>query len=422
MLDIKFVRKNPEIVTQAIIDKKEKCELQQILDLDATRREKLAKVEELKQQRNQQSEKIGRAKRDGADVSEWLQEMGTISQTIKELDREITEIDRKLEADLLWLPNLPAPDVPRGSAADNQIVRSYGQVKKHDFPARPHWKLGEHLQILDIQRAARLSGSGFTMFTGIGARLERALLSFMLDTHREHGYYEIAPPLLVNRKTITGSGQLPKLENDMYFVGQDELYLIPTSEVPLINYYQDEIIPGEKLPCYLMSATPCFRREAGAHGKDTRGLLRVHQFNKVELIHFATPEESKASLEKMLGHAETILQKLAIPYRIVALASGDLSFAAAKTYDIEIWASGVERWLEVSSCSNCGDFQARRANIRYKFKKGKTCFVHTLNGSGVAIPRLMVALLENYQRQDGSVEIPEVLQPYLGGMTQIVKL
>ena len=360
------------------------------------------------------------AKRSGQDVSETIaNKMSQISDTIKGLDTEISSVDAELESLLLWVPNMAMEDVPEGDETCNKIIRSWGEPKKHDFPAKPHWELGENLGIFELQRGSKIAGSGFPMFKGLGARLERGLLNFMLDTQRGNGYEEVATPYVVNRKTITGTGQLPKLENDMYYISNDGFFLIPTSEVPLVNFYQDEIIPGEKLPIKITSATPCFRREAGAYGKDTRGILRVHQFNKVELIQFVEEEKSNEALENLLGHAESILQKLGLAYRIVMLATGDLSFASAKTYDIELWAPGVDKWLEVSSCSNCTDFQARRANIKYKFKGGKTKFVHTLNGSGVATPRLVVSILETYQQADGHVQVPAALVPYLGGVEVI---
>ncbi len=417
MLDIKLIRNNLEKVKKAIIAKHEKVNLEKILELDQLRRQKLTQVEDLKCERNKKNELISKAKQSGQDAPVAMEEMGKISDQIKALDAEVARIDAELESLMLWLPNIPADDVPEGTEEKNQVIRTWGEPKKKDFPAKPHWDLGKNLGLFELDRAAKLSGSSFSMFTGLGARLERALLNFMLDTHIREGYKEVAPPYLVNRKTITGTGQLPKLEDEMYYSAKDEFFLIPTSEVPLTNFYQDEIIPGELLPIYLTSATPCFRREAGASGKDTRGILRVHQFNKVEMVHFVAEDQSAASLEKLVHDAEGILQQLGLTYRVVLLATGDMSFSSAKTYDLELWAPGVERWLEVSSCSNCTDFQARRANIRYKMKGGKPKFVHTLNGSGVAIPRLMVAILENYQEADGHIKIPPVLVPYMGGVT-----
>lgn len=414
MLDLKFIRNNPEKVQKAIALKKGKDHLDRILHLDKEKRKQLVAVEELKALRNKYNEKIATARKLGENAESLIAEMATISKEIKELDLKISKVTEELENLLLWLPNIPLDDVPEGDERNNITIREWGIPKSFDFTPKPHWELGEKLGILEIKRAAKISGSGFTMLLEDGARLERALLNFMLDIHRkEHGYKEVTMPFLVTRKTITGTGQLPKLAEDMYCIPQDELFLIPTAEVPLCNFYQQEIIAEEQLPIRLMGASACFRREAGAHGKDTRGLLRVHQFNKVELVHFVRQEESEKSLEILLSHAETILQKLQIPYRVVLLATGDLSFASAKTYDLEIWAPGVQQWLEVSSCSICTDFQARRMKIRYKKKGGKPKFVHLLNGSGVALPRLIVAFLEHYQLANGKVQIPKVLQPYL---------
>ncbi|NUM35471.1 MAG: serine--tRNA ligase [Candidatus Brocadiae bacterium] len=420
MLDMKLIRKNPELVKQAILDKREKCNLDNILELDKIKREKIVEVEELKNQSNKASKEIGHLKQSGKDASSLMEKMGELAEKIKTCDQEVTKLEAELESLLLFLPNIPREDVPKGGEEKNTVVRQWGEAKKLDFPVKPHWEIGKDLEIFELERATKLSGSGFVMYGGMGAKLERALINFMIDTHTtQHGYKEMMVPYMVNRRTLTGTGQLPKLEEDMYSVPKDNLFLIPTSEVPLTNIYQEEVIPGENLPIYITSATPCFRREAGAHGKENRGIIRIHQFNKVELVHIVKEEDSDASLEKLLGHAETILQKLGLTYRVVLLASGDMSFSSAKTYDIELWAPGVDRWLEVSSCSNCTDFQARRANIRYKMKGGKPQFAHTLNGSGVATPRLMVAILENYQQADGHIRIPEALVPYMNGTTTI---
>ncbi len=419
MLDMKLIRKSPELIKQAILDKKEKCDLDHILELDKIRREKLVEVEELKSQSNKASKEIGEIKQKGGDASSLMSKMGDLAEKIKVCDQEVSKLDADLESLLLWLPNIPREDVPKGGEEKNTVVRQWGEVKKSDFPVKPHWEIGKDLGILELERASKLSGSSFIMYAGLGARLERALINFMLDTHIEHGYKEMIVPYMVNRRTLTGTGQLPKLEEDMYSLPKDNLFLIPTSEVPLTNVYQEEVIPGENLPIYLTSGTPCFRREAGAHGKENRGVIRVHQFNKVELVHIVKEEDSDASLEKLVGHAEAILQKLGLTYRVVLLASGDMSFSSAKTYDLELWAPGVDRWLEVSSCSNCTDFQARRANIRYKMKGGKPQFAHTLNGSGVATPRLMVAILENYQQADGHIRVPDALVPYMKGVKVI---
>jgi len=419
MLDIKLLRKDPEMVRKAIQVKCEKSNLDFILELDQKKREKLVQVENLKSQQNKANKEITKLKLAGEDISEKVAEMSDIVQQIKTLDAEIAEIEPKLEQELLWLPNIPAEDVPEGTEENNKQIRTWGEIQQKNFPAKPHWELGKALGIMELERATKITGTSFTMLRGQGARLERALINFMLDTHTKNGYQEINPPFMVNRKTLTGTGQLPKLEEDMYHAVKDDFFLIPTGEVPLTNFFQDEIIPGETLPIHFVTVTPCFRREAGTYGKDTRGLLRVHQFQKVELVHFVRPENSYDSLNTMLHNAENILQKLQLPYRIILLSTGDMSFSSAKTYDIELWASGVEKWLEVSSCSNCTDFQARRANIRFKDKGEKTQHIHTLNGSGVALPRLLVSIIENYQQENGNITIPEVLVPYMDGLKEI---
>lgn len=416
MLDIKLIRKDPEKIKNLVDSKLEKCNISEVIELDKQKREKLTEVEELKCQRNKENDAISKARKAGEDFSDIIKRVGSISEEIKGLDVEISEVTKKLNDLLLRIPNIPQEDIPVGTEENNKMLRTWGEPRTYDFKPKPHWDIGADLQILEIERAAKLAGTGFSMLSGKGAKLERALINFMLDTHEKNGYKEVAPPYMANRQTMQATGQLPKLENDMYYANKDEFFLIPTSEVPLVNFYRNETLQTEKLPIYFMGATPCFRREAGAAGKDTRGLLRVHQFNKVELIHFVKPEASNESLELLLSHAEGILQKLGLHYRVVLLATGDMSFASNKTYDIEVWAPGVEKWLEVSSCSNCTDFQARRAGIKHKAKKQKAQFVHTLNGSGVATPRLMVALLETYQQADGHVKIPQALIPYMGGL------
>lgn len=385
MLDIKFIRQNPDTVRQAIKAKREKDRIDEILQLDEQKRAKLKETEDLKALRNKENEKIVQAKKEGKDFQDLVKKMGEISKQSKVLDSEISEIDKQLKELLLWVPNIPLEGIPEGGEEANKEIGSWGTVEKKDFTPKPHWDLGSDLGILENERAARLSGSSFSMLVGDGARLERALMQFMLDTHRENGYVEIAPPLIVNRKTITGTGQLPKLEEDMYRIPEDQLFLIPTAEVPLASFFQGEVIPAEKLPIRIMGMTPCFRREAGAHGKDTRGLLRLHQFHKVELIHYVKPENAEEALETLLGHAQSILEKLGLPYKTLLLATGDMSFASAKTYDLEVWAPGVDRWLEVSSCSTCGDFQSRRQNTRCKEKGQKNQFVHILNLSLIHI-------------------------------------
>jgi len=419
MLDIKLLRKDPELIRKTIQVKHEKADIDAILVLDQQKREKLIEVENLKSQQNKANKEITKAKLAGEDITKQVEEMSEIVQRIKVLDTEIAEIEPKLNQLLLWLPNIPAEDVPEGTEELNKVIRFWGEKKQKDFTCKPHWELGKNLGIMELERAVKITGTGFTMLRGLGARLERALINFMIDLHVQNGYEEINPPYMVNRKTLIGTSQLPKLEEDMYHNEKDDYFMIPTGEVPVTNFYQDEIIPGEKLPIRFDTVTPCFRREAGTYGKDTRGLLRVHQFQKVELVNFVRPETSYDALEKLLAEAELVLQKLDLPYRIVLLATGDMSFSSAKTYDIELWAPGVEKWLEVSSCSNCTDFQARRAAIRFKDKGGKTQFVHTLNGSGVALPRLLVSIIENYQQADGHIRIPEVLVPYMGGVEVI---
>jgi seryl-tRNA synthetase len=346
--------------------------------------------------------------------------MRRLGSDISEMDARIQAIEAEVSSILLTIPNIPHSSAPVGADAEgNTFVRSHGEPRTFDFEPKPHWDLGQRLGLFDLERAARMSGSGFPLYTGVGARLQRALIQFMLDVHsQEHGYTEILPPLMCNEEATRGTGQLPKLADEMYFIPSDGLYLIPTGEVPVTNIYREEIIE-QALPLFFTTHTPCFRREAGAAGRDTRGLIRVHQFDKVEMVKFVEPETSYDELEKLLLDAEDILQRLGLPYRVIELCTGDLSFAAAKCYDIELWAPGHDGWLEVSSCSNFEDFQARRANIRYRGADGKPRFVHTLNGSGVALARLYVAILENGQLADGSVVLPEAIRPYMGGMERI---
>jgi len=386
-----------------------------VLQLDDNRRTLLKQTEKLKADRNKASEEVARLKRAGEDANELIAELKGVSDAIKELDQEVRGIESELEEHLLRLPNLPLDDVPQGDASANEVVRTWGEVPKFAFQPVPHWEIGERLGLFDLARGARVSGSGFPLFTGDGAKLVRALISLMLDLHtEEHGYFEVAPPYLVTAETARGTGQLPTLADDMYVTG-DGLYLIPTAEVPVTNLHRDEVLAASDLPRAYVAYTPCFRREAGAAGKDTRGLIRVHQFDKVELVRFVTADSSAAEHEKLLGHAEAVLRLLGIPYRVVLLATGDLGFASAKTYDLEVWASGVGTWLEASSATTYTDFQARRANIRYRPRpNAKPDFVHTLNASGVALPRTLIALLENNQQADGSVRLPEALVPYFG--------
>lgn len=419
MLDAKFVRAEPEKVRQALLNRNMDTKmLDEFLTLDEQRRKKLYEVEQLKAERNAVSEEIARMKKEKKDASLEIERMREVSQRIKQMDSDLSEIETKISDLLLNIPNIPHESVPVGKdESANVIVRTWGEPRKFDFEPVPHWELATALDIIDFERGSKIAGSGFILYKGLGARLERSLIAWMLDVHtREHGYTEVFPPFLINRRSMIGTGQLPKFEEDMYHTDKDDdLFLDPTAEVPVTNIYMDEILEGSQLPIYLTAYTACFRREAGSAGKDTRGLLRVHQFDKVELVKFATPETSYDEHEKLTANAETIIQRLGIPYRVVLLSTGDLGFSAAKCYDIEIHAPGIDKWLEVSSCSNFEAYQARRANIRYRPEPGaKPEFVHTLNGSGVALPRLVVALLENYQQPDGTIVVPEVLRPYVG--------
>lgn len=419
MIDLKRLRQDPE-GSRAILMRRRDPSVTALLDellvLDRRRRELLVRVEGLKAERNSATEEVARRKRAGAPADELLARLKTSGEEVKALDGQLREVDAALEQRALALPNFLLEDVPDGDASANRLLRTWGGQPTFDFQPRPHWELGAALGILDLPTGAKLAGSGFPLFRGAGARLIRALASFMLDLHtREHGYLEVAPPYLVNRASLTGTSQLPKFEEDLYASPADDLFLIPTAEVPVTNILRDEILDATALPCGYVAWTPCWRREAGAHGKDTRGLIRVHQFDKVELVRFARPEDSPAEHERMTRHAEAVLQRLDIPYRVVALAAGDTGFASARTYDLEVWAAGVGTWLEASSSSVFTDFQARRANIRYRpAPKAKPEFVHTLNASGVAFPRTIIALLENNQAADGSVRVPEALVPYLG--------
>ena len=390
--------------------------IEAVLDLDRQRRDLLVRVEGLKAERNAASEQVARRKRDRQPADDLLARLKISGDEVKALDLMLREIDAALEERVLAVPNFPAEGLPDGDATANRILRTWGEPPRLEFEGKPHWELGAVLDLFDLPAGAKIAGSGFPLFRGTGARLVRALSGFMLDLHtREHGYVEVAPPLLANRATLTGTGQLPKFEDDLYSTPADDLFLIPTAEVPLTNIHRDEILEAADLPRGYVACTPCFRREAGAHGKDTRGLIRVHQFDKVELVRFSRPDDSAAQHELLTRHAEAVLQRLGIPYRVVELATGDTGFASARTFDLEVWAAGVGAWLEASSSSTFTDFQARRANIRYRPEpKAKPEFVHTLNASGVAFPRTIIALLENNQAADGSVRVPEALVPYLG--------
>ncbi|HHW42982.1 MAG TPA: serine--tRNA ligase [Desulfotomaculum sp.] len=421
MLDLKFVRNNPRLVEESLQKRGAAVSLKPFLELDARRREKLVVAEQLKNRRNVVSEEIGRLKKAGREARDMVLEMRQVSQQIKELDEEIRDLEEQIQVALLNIPNIPHASVPVGrDDADNVEVRRWGDPRQFDFPARAHWDLGEALDILDFERGTKVTGARFSFYKGAGARLERAVVNFMLDLHiKEHGYVEVFPPFVVNSDSMIGTGQLPKFAEDMFKLEGRDYYLIPTAEVPVTNLYRDEILPAEKLPIYHCAYSACFRAEAGAAGRDTRGLIRQHQFNKVELVKFTRPEDSYDELEKLTADAERVLQLLGLPYRVVILCTGDLGFSSAKTYDLEVWLPSYGAYKEISSCSNFEDFQARRANIRFKEGKAKPQFVHTLNGSGLAVGRTVAAILENYQQPDGSVLIPEALVPYMGGITAI---
>lgn len=417
MFDLKFIRENFERIEKAVAAKGEKVDLSRFKPLDEERRRLLAEVEQLKAYRNRVSEEIGAIKKQGGDATAKIAEMREIGAKIKQLDERVKQVEQELYDIQIRIPNIPHESVPVGtSEADNVEIKRWGEIPEFDFQPLPHWELGERLGLIDFAGGARVAGSFFVNFTGDGARLVRGLINFMLDLHIEkHGYKEVFPPFLVNRKAMFGTGQLPKLEDDMYRVEREDFFLIPTAEVPVTNLLADQMLRADDLPIYYTAYTPCFRREAGAYGKDTKGLMRLHQFDKVEMVKFVLPETSYDEHETLLQNAEEVLQLLEIPYRVLNLCTADLSFAAAKCYDIEAWAPGVGKWLEVSSCSNFEDFQARRANIRFRREPGaKPEYVHTLNASGVALPRTLIAILENYQTDEGTVVVPSVLRKYVG--------
>jgi len=422
MLDLKFVRSNLDLVTDMLKDRGYDLDLSKFQSLDEKRRSILASLEELRHRRNKVSDQVAAMKKAGEDTSSLISEMKTVSKEIKEIEAELPEIMDQLNKLLMLAPNIPHESVVVGkNADDNPVIRRWGKIRDFDHDPLPHWEIGERLNILDFSRAAKIAGSRFSLQSGFGATLERALINFMLDIHtNDHGYIETLPPFLVNSASMTGTGQLPKFREDLFKVDGWDLFLIPTAEVPVTNIHRDEILSFDELPINYVSYTPCFRSEAGSYGKDTRGLIRQHQFNKVELVKFCCPEDSDQELESLTADAEEILQRLGLPYRVVSLCTGDLGFSAAKTYDIEVWLPSQQLFREISSCSNFTDFQARRANIRFRRKKGGgTELVHTLNGSGLAVGRTLVAILENYQQPDGSVIIPEALRPYLNGLSII---
>lgn len=415
MLDIKFIRSNPETVVQAMKTRGMDLDLSEFLSLDEKRRKILAEAEQLKSKRNTVSKEIGMMKKNGQNADDLVKEMGQVGEEIKKLDDEVKDIDLALKNIVLSIPNIPDQSLPIGGEDDYRIERTWGEPKKFDFEPKGHWDIGEGLNILDFERATKVTGTRFTFYRGLGARLERAIISLMLDIHTsENGYEELIPPYMANKDSMTGTGQLPKFAEDMFKLEGMDYYLIPTAEVPVTNYYRDEILEEKNLPIKHCAFSPCFRAEAGSYGRDTRGIIRQHQFHKVELVKFAHPEHSFEELEKLTNDAEKILQRLELPYRVITLATGDIGFSSAKTYDIEVWLPSFNTYREISSCSNFLDFQARRANIRYRDKNGKVQFVHTLNGSGLAVGRTVAAVLENYQQADGSVIVPKALRPYMG--------
>ncbi|MGB8952099.1 MAG: serine--tRNA ligase [Candidatus Aminicenantales bacterium] len=422
MLDTKYVLDHREIVIHKMAARGQNIDLDEFVRISEEKKELLIKVEGLRFQRNKASDVIGRYKRDKKDASALMAEMKEVGERIKGLEEDLRQIEEKLKGILLGIPNLPHDSVPEGrSSADNVEVRQFGKKPKFSFSPHPHWDIGKNLGILDFERAAKIAGSRFVVYIGAGARMERALINFMLDIHtRERGYEEVIPPFIANEESLTGTGNLPKFAEDLFKLEGYNWYMIPTAEVPLTNLYREEILEATFLPRRLVAYTPCFRSEAGSYGKDIRGLIRQHQFNKVEMMTFSLPEGSFIELEKMTLDAEEVLKRLDLPYRVAALCTADLAFASAKTYDLEVWMPSRNGYLEISSCSNCGDFQARRAGIRFRRgPKGKPEFVHTLNGSGVAVGRTVSAILENFQQKDGTVVVPEALRPYMDGLDRI---
>lgn len=424
MLDVKELRNNFDAVKAALGKRMKDYDLEKFHELDQARRTFIQEVEELKSKQNAASKEVPKLKKEGKDTTELMAEMKELSAKVKEKNAKVAEVEEALNQFMYTLPNTPNDKVPAGADdSENEEIRKWGTPTKFDFEAKPHWDLGKELNIFDPETAAKITGARFTVYRGLGARLERALINFMLDTHIEkHGYTEILPPFMVNRKSMTGTGQLPKFEEDAFKVNNTDYFLVPTAEVPVTNMYSDMILDGEQLPIKHCAYTACFRAEAGSAGRDTRGLIRQHQFNKVELVKFTKPEESYAELEKLTNDAEEILQLLGLPYRVVRLCGGDLGFSSAMTYDIEVWMPSYNRYVEISSCSDFEGFQARRANIKFKNGvKEKAQLVHTLNGSGLAVGRSCAAIIENFQQEDGSILIPEVLVPYMGGRTKITK-
>ncbi|WP_075980275.1 serine--tRNA ligase [Bacillus massilinigeriensis] len=423
MLDIKVLRANLDEVKAKLQHRGEDLsDLGKFEDLDTRRRELIVETENLKKRRNEVSQQVATLKREKQNADHLITEMREVGEKIKVLDNELRDVEESLEQLLLNIPNIPHESVPVGDTEDDNVVaRKWGELPSFDFEPKPHWELADQLGILDFERAGKVTGSRFVFYKGLGSRLERALFNFMLDLHtEEHGYTEVLPPYLVNRASMTGTGQLPKFEEDAFLIENEDYFLIPTAEVPVTNLHRDEIINGDDLPISYAAFSACFRSEAGSAGRDTRGLIRQHQFNKVELVRFVKPEDSYAELEKLTGHAEKVLQLLGLPYRVMSMCTGDLGFTAAKKYDLEVWLPSYDTYREISSCSNFEGFQARRANIRFRRElNGKPEHVHTLNGSGLAIGRTVAAILENYQQADGSIKIPEVLRPYMGNREYI---
>lgn len=423
MLDLKYIRNNIEFLKGILVNRNANIDLDRFEQLDEERRELLSEVETLKYQRNNASQEVGKLKRAGEDASHIIEEMGSVSSKIKEIDKKLSVIESEIRYFQMTIPNVYHESTPVGNDdTDNILVRTWGEPTKFNFDVKPHWELGEELEILDFERGVKLGGSRFTLYRGAGARLERALINFMLDLHTtEHGYTEHLTPILVKPEICEGTGQLPKFGDDMYKT-EDDMYLISTSEITLTNIHRGETLAEADLPKYYTAFSPCFRREAGSYGRDIRGLIRQHQFNKVEMVKLSLPSDSNEELEKMVVNAETVLQKLGLPYRVVQLCTGDIGFSATKTYDLEVWLPSENTYREISSCSNCGDFQARRMGLRFKpADNGKSEFVHTLNGSGLAVGRTLLAIMENYQQADGSFLIPEALKPYMGGLNVVKK-
>jgi len=422
MLDVKLLRENLDEVKRRMATRGVEIDWDEFVKIDRERRDALANIERLKERKNRLSGEIGKLKKSGGDATALMRQGEEVSEAIRDAEGPLADIESTFERWMLTLPNLPHASLKIGkNETENKEVRRWGDPPRFDFTPKNHWDIGEELGILDFERAAKIAGARFAVYRGAGARLERALINFMLDLHTtENGYQEMLPPALANRISLVGTGQLPKFEEDLFRLAQGEYFLIPTAEVPLTNLHRDEMLDRDDLPIKYVAYTPCFRSEAGSYGKDVRGLIRQHQFNKVEMVKFAEPETSYDELESMVRNAEGVLQRLELPYRVVELCTGDIGFASAKTYDLEVWLPGQNAYREISSCSNCEDFQARRANIRYrKEKKGRPIFVHTLNGSGLAVGRTLVAVLENYQQKDGSVTVPEALRPYMGGLERI---